>query len=82
MYGLLLESFILIAYGVLVPLVAVSCTSGLVAAIQSILQIQEQSIIHLVRLCTFSALLYLFGGVVHALAISLLQSAIRWAGTV
>lgn len=72
----------LVGYGVLVPLLAVSLTSGAVAALQSIIQVQEQSIIHLVRLATFSALLYLFGGIVHAQAITLLQSALRWAGSV
>ncbi len=50
-----------------VPVGCVSLACGVVAALQSATQIQEQSVVHLVRLCVFAGIAYLLGGLGIAL---------------
>ena len=45
-----------------IPLAGVSVACGVVAAMQSATQIQEQSVIHLVRVGVFAGIAYLLGG--------------------
>lgn len=50
----------------LVPLAAIAAGAGLVSLLQAMLQVQEQSIVHLARLVIVAALLLLGGGAAFA----------------
>lgn len=79
MSALFNEALVVIILGVLIPLVTVSVSAGTVAVLQSIFQVQEQSIVHLVRILTLSALLFFGGQVAHGQIVRLLHSAIRFS---
>jgi len=50
----------------LVPMVAISLAGGLVALLQAITQVQEQSVVHFVKLVTLMVVLLWGGG--HAMS--------------
>ena len=78
MFALIHEAPMLFALGVVIPLTAVSISAGCMAILQSIFQVQEQSIVHLVRVLTIAALLFFGGEVVHGQIVRLLHSAIKF----
>jgi flagellar biosynthesis protein FliQ len=78
MYTLIHEALTLIALGVFIPLATVSISAGIIAVLQSIFQVQEQSIVHLVRVLTLALLLFFGGEVAHRQIVRLLHSAIRF----
>lgn len=53
MQSLVVDSFMLIIFVSGIPMVAIALATGVVALLQAATQIQEQSIVHLVRLGTF-----------------------------
>jgi type III secretory pathway component EscS len=62
MNQLFLECVWLVVLISAVPVGCVSFACGVVAALQSATQIQEQSVIHLVRIGVFAGTAYLLGG--------------------
>lgn len=61
MYSLALDSLMLVIYLSGIPMVAIAFTAGCMATLQAVTQIQEQSVVHLVRLATFIALVVVAG---------------------
>ena len=61
MHHFLIEAIVLVLGISVIPMAAVAAVCGIVAAIQSATQIQEQSILHLARLIVFSSMLYFCG---------------------
>lgn len=61
MHGLLVDALITMLCLSFIPMAAIAIGAGTVALIQTITQIQEQSFVHLARLCVMAALLA-FGG--------------------
>lgn len=81
MQVLIHEALLLLVLGVVLPLIVVSLSAGCVAVLQSVFQVQEQSIVHLVRLLTLTALLFWGGEVVHGHIVRLLHTAIRFGAS-
>lgn len=50
----------------LVPLAAIALAGGVVSLVQAMLQVQEQSILHLVRVGVLAAAIFLGGGAAFA----------------
>jgi type III secretory pathway component EscS len=66
MYLLLTESLYATLVLSLVPMAAVACGAGAVTLLQAITQVQEQSLVHFVRLVVMAAIIIASGG--HAMA--------------
>ncbi len=61
MTPLILDSLLLVLYISLIPMMSISLGAGLVAFLQAITQIQEQSLTHLARVVVIAAVLYVGG---------------------
>lgn len=61
MTPLILDSLLLVLYISLIPMVSISFGAGLVAFLQAITQIQEQSLTHLARVVVIAGVLYVGG---------------------
>ena len=53
MYSLVLDSVVIVVYLSGIPMVGIAVATGCVALVQAATQIQEQSVLHLVRVVTF-----------------------------
>ena len=61
MQSLVLDSLTMVIFLSGIPMVGIALATGCVAMLQAVTQIQEQSVIHLVRLVTFIALIIVAG---------------------
>lgn len=59
MSPIVLQALLITLYISLVPMVCISLGAGVVAVIQAITQVQEQSLTHLARLVVLAATMYL-----------------------
>lgn len=59
-----------------IPMTVIALSSGLVALIQAATQIQEQSVIHLVRLCAFVVFVMIAGDWASSEILSLFQRSV------
>jgi flagellar biosynthesis protein FliQ len=65
-----------------VPMVAIAITTGCVAMLQAITQIQEQSVVHLVRVATFIALVTVGGDMIGEAICDLFERSLRSIETI
>ena len=77
MQSLILDSLILVTLFAGIPMVAIALTSGVVALMQAVTQIQEQSVSHLVKLLTFIALVLVGGDWVGGEVAALFERSLR-----
>lgn len=61
MYDLVVETLILVTVFSGVPMAILALVSGLVAFLQTVTQIQEQSVVHFVRFIAFVVVIFVWG---------------------
>lgn len=61
MQSLVFDSLMVVIYIAGIPMLAIALTTGCVAMLQAVTQIQEQSVVHLTRIVTFIALVIVGG---------------------
>lgn len=66
MHALLTEALYTVMMLSLIPMLAISCAAGVVALLQAVTQVQEQSVVHLARLVVIAVVIV--GGGAHAMS--------------
>jgi flagellar biosynthesis protein FliQ len=82
MQSLVLDGLTMVIYLSGIPMVAIALATGCVALLQAVTQIQEQSIIHLVRLVTFIAFVIVAGDWAGGEVCDLFERSIRSIETI
>jgi len=82
MLTLVVDSLTLVMIIAGVPMVAIAITTGCVAMLQAVTQIQEQSVVHLVRVATFIALVTVGGDMVGEAICDLFERSLRSIETI
>jgi type III secretory pathway component EscS len=82
MLTLVVDSLTLVMIIAGVPMVAIAITTGCVAMLQAITQIQEQSVVHLVRVATFIALVTVGGDMIGEAICDLFERSLRSIETI
>jgi flagellar biosynthesis protein FliQ len=82
MQSLVLDSLMIVIYAAGIPMAAIALTTGCMAILQAATQIQEQSVVHLVRLVTFIAVLLVAGDWVGNEVCALFERSVRAIETI
>ena len=82
MHSLVLDSLMIVIYLSGIPMVAIAFAAGSVALLQAVTQVQEQSVIHLVRLVTFIAFIIVAGDWAGGTVCDLFERSLRSIETI
>lgn len=82
MQSLIIDSLTMIIYLSGIPMVAIALATGCAAMLQAVTQIQEQSVIHLVRLVTFIAIILVAGDWAGEAVCDLFERSLRSIETI
>lgn len=82
MQSLVLDSLMIVIYIAGIPMVAISLATGCVAMLQAATQIQDQSVVHLVRVVTFIALVIVAGDWAGEVICDLFERSLRSIETI
>ena len=63
MYDILVEMLIVVTLFSLLPMAVIAFVAGLVAFLQTVTQVQEQSVVHLARFVACAVVIFLWGNV-------------------
>ncbi|MEN9844879.1 MAG: Bacterial export protein family 3 [Pseudomonadota bacterium] len=82
MQSLMIDSLTMVIYLSGIPMVAIALATGCAAMLQAATQIQEQSVIHLVRLVTFIAIILVAGDWAGVAVCELFERSLRSIETI